>query len=31
MHKVQITATEVASKFQSKREIYTFMTLDVKA
>ena len=28
---VQITATAFAAKFKSKRECYTFLTLDVKA
>ena len=29
--KVQITATEFAAKFQSKREVYRFLSSDVKA
>ena len=31
MNTVQITSTAFGSKFQSKRECYTFLTLDVKA
>ena len=29
--KVKITAKEFSAKFRSKREIYRFMTVDVKA